>query len=93
MALELPEDTGVLLDYWIIRFPFYGIIVFYGNLKDAQSLFDHRAELEGPGIMRRADPENEQDRAIVSKEILAVRADKEAGIKGLPYLPGKGWIK
>jgi hypothetical protein len=81
--------------YWILEIQGYGTIIFYGTQEDAFSLYKKRLEWEGPnakGSMKMADPENEIDRGIVVRELIAVSQDTEAGVKGLPVFPRKGWM-
>lgn len=85
---KLPEEKF----YWIMTFPYYYTFVYHGTVKEAKELFLHKCEWEGTGTMRLADRENKQDVELVRSEIVAVRLDKEAGIPGLPFLPGKGWL-
>jgi hypothetical protein len=92
-VFQLPETTGPMLEYWIVCFPDYGTFVYYGAEKDAKEMFEKKQLWEsGEGTMHRADPDNKKDRAEVCKEIQAVRDDREAGIKNLPFLPSKGWF-
>jgi hypothetical protein len=91
-VFQLPEHTGIVLDYWIVNFPYYGTFVFYGTDKEAQEMFSKKKSWEqGDGTMHRADPDNKRDKELVVKEITAVREDRAAGIKNLPFLPGRGW--
>ena len=92
-VFQLPENTGVTLEYWIVCFPYYGVFVFYGSENEAREMLDKKSEWEKTrGTMRRADPDNKTDRSIVVQEIEAVRADRTAGVKNLPFLPSKGWF-
>jgi len=79
-------------NYWIMSFPYYYTFVFYGTETEAKELFIHKCEWEGTGTMRKADPSNEQDSALVREEIINVRLDRDAGIPNLPFLPGRGWL-
>lgn len=78
--------------YFILSFPYYYTFVFYGTEVEAKELFLHKCEWEGTGTMRKADPKIKQDADLVREEIVNVRIDRANGIKGLPYLPGKGWL-
>ncbi len=93
MIFQLPETTGPVLEYWIVCFPYYGTFVFYGTARDAQEMFDKKQAWEnGEGTMHRADPDKSADKKKVCDEIQAVRDDRAAGIKDLPFLPSKGWF-
>lgn len=92
-VFQLPETTWPILEYWIVSFPYYGVFVYYGTATDAQAMFDKKQLWEqGTGTMRRADPDKKIDRDLVCSEIQAVRDDRAAGIKNLPFLPSKGWF-
>lgn len=76
--------------YWIISFPSYGTFVFYGTEEEAKIVFEKKSTWENSvGILRKADSKIKEDWQIVNKETEAVRQDKAAGIKDLPYLPNQ----
>ena len=90
---NIPELPGAVSEYWIVSFPYYGIFVYYGTEKDANEMFKKKSDWEqGQGTMHRADPDKKSDKNLVCAEIQAVRDDRAAGIKDLPYLPSKGWF-
>lgn len=92
-VFNLPELPGQVAEYWIVSFPYYPTFVFYGTETEATEMFKKKSEWEqGQGTMRRADPDKKPDVELVVKEIQAVREDKQAGIKDLPFLPSKGWF-
>lgn len=79
-------------NYWIFTFPYYYQFVFYGTVTEAQDLFKKKCGTEGTGTLRLADADISQDVELVREEIINVRLDREAGIRNLPFLPGKGWL-
>ena len=88
MTLELtkssPSEWPV---YWIMNFPNYGKMVFYGTELQAQELFTKTSVREGAGLLRKADPRMKEDQELVQEEIANVALDRRAGIKNLPHLP------